>query len=155
MTENREGHTATLLPNGTVLVAGGGINARGTVGAEIYHPNVLIPAPVLFSLSGDGRGAGAIWNAQTGQIASAGNPNYAEPKGSRMKLDSVGWREECWRTECSLRWATVLLIVIHTGFDIVLGGDSSDHKQSRRRPVSCSGGNRVEVQLSSCCARAG
>ena len=77
MTENREGHTATLLANGTVLVAGGGINARGTVGAEIYHPNVLIPAPVLFSLSGDGRGAGAIWDAQTGQIASAGNPAVA------------------------------------------------------------------------------
>ena len=77
MTENREGHTARLLPDGTVLVAGGGINARGTVGTEIYYPNVLIPAPVLFSLSGDGRGQGAIWHAQTGQIASAGNPAVA------------------------------------------------------------------------------
>jgi uncharacterized protein (TIGR03437 family) len=66
-----------LLPDGTVLVAGGGINARGTVGTEIYHPNALIPAPVLFSLSGDGRGQGAIWHAQTGQIASAGNPAVA------------------------------------------------------------------------------
>jgi hypothetical protein len=73
MTENRGVHTATLLPDGTVLLAGGGINARGTVGAEIYHPNVLIPAPLLFSLSGDGLGQGAIWHAQTGQIASTGN----------------------------------------------------------------------------------
>jgi hypothetical protein len=73
MTENRERHTATVLLDGTVLVAGGGINGRGSLGAEIYHPNVLIPAPLLFSLSGDGRGQGAIWHAQTGQIASADN----------------------------------------------------------------------------------
>jgi uncharacterized protein (TIGR03437 family) len=38
----------------------------------------LIPAPVLFSLSGDGRGQGAIWYAQTGQTASGGNPAVAE-----------------------------------------------------------------------------
>src|SRR5712692_9145992 len=77
MVENREGHTATLLPDGTVLIAGGGINSFGTASAEIYHPNVLIPAPVLFSLSGNGRGQGAIWHAQTVQTASAGNPAVA------------------------------------------------------------------------------
>jgi hypothetical protein len=76
MTENRERHTATVLPDGTVLVAGGGINGLGTVGAEIYHPNVLIPAPVLFSLSGDGRGQGAIWHAD-GRIASSDTPAIA------------------------------------------------------------------------------
>src|SRR5262249_28161615 len=31
-------------------------------------------APVLFSMSGDGQGQGAIWHAQTGQIATADNP---------------------------------------------------------------------------------
>jgi uncharacterized protein (TIGR03437 family) len=75
----RSGHTATLLTDGTVLVAGGqdaGGLIAGTT-AEIYRPEVLIPAPVLFSLSGDGRGQGAIWNAQTGQIVSAANPGVA------------------------------------------------------------------------------
>jgi uncharacterized protein (TIGR03437 family) len=32
---------------------------------------------VLFSLSGDGRGQGAIWHAATGQIASSQNPAVA------------------------------------------------------------------------------
>ncbi len=77
MAENREGHTATLLPDGTVLIAGGGINLFGTATAEIYHPNVLIPAAVLFSLSRDGRGQGAVWHAMTGQVASANNPAIA------------------------------------------------------------------------------
>jgi uncharacterized protein (TIGR03437 family) len=42
--------------------------------AELYAPAVLVPAPVLFSTSGDGKGQGAIWHAQTGQIATADNP---------------------------------------------------------------------------------
>ena len=64
---------ATLLLDGSVLITGGGGNGKGS--AEIFHPAVLIPAPLLFSLSGDGRGHGAIWNPATGQIAaSPGNP---------------------------------------------------------------------------------
>ena len=64
-------HTATLLLDGTVLVAGGEWSAGS---AEIYRPAVPIPAPALFSLSGDGGGQGAIWHAITGEIASAANP---------------------------------------------------------------------------------
>ncbi len=75
MTAARQGHTTTLLTDGTVLVAGGTSSARLQIaGAEIYRPGVLTPAQVLFSLSGDGQGQGAVWHAQTGQIASAANP---------------------------------------------------------------------------------
>ena len=82
----REYHTATTLNDGRVLITGG-VSPVGTgftvnvdwiqSSAEIYTPPVLIPAPALFSISDDGRGQGAIWHAQTGQIASADNPAVA------------------------------------------------------------------------------
>jgi hypothetical protein len=62
--------TSTLLPDGTVLIAGGS-------SAELYHPAVLVSAPLLFSLSGDGRGQGAIWHAATVQVVSQGAPAAA------------------------------------------------------------------------------
>ena len=43
----------------------------------------LPPAPVLFSLSGDGQGQGAIWHAGTGKIASSANPATAGDVMSR------------------------------------------------------------------------
>jgi hypothetical protein len=74
MINARFGHTATLLLDGTVLIAGGSAYAPGDdpTRAEIYHPAVLVHAPVLLSLPGDSQGA--ILHAGTAQIASAGNP---------------------------------------------------------------------------------
>ncbi|HUH64119.1 MAG TPA: hypothetical protein VLZ50_14030, partial [Terracidiphilus sp.] len=78
MAAGRSDHTATLLNTGKVLIAGGGggfrIDAPAVATAELYTPATLIPAPILFSVSGDGRGQGAIWNAATGQIVSPENP---------------------------------------------------------------------------------
>lgn len=65
-------HTSTLLSDGTVLIAGG--SAFSTSSAELYHPAVLVPAPLLLALSGDGRGPGAILHAATEQIVSPDNP---------------------------------------------------------------------------------
>jgi hypothetical protein len=59
--------TSTLLPDGTVLIAGGS-------SAELYHPAVLVSAPSLFSLSGNGKGQGAIWHAASGQVISQDAP---------------------------------------------------------------------------------
>jgi hypothetical protein len=73
MSTARSSHTATLLNDGSVLIAGGSTSLT----ADIYHPPVLIAAPALFSLSGDGQGQGAIWHVQTGQLASADTPAVA------------------------------------------------------------------------------
>ncbi len=83
MTASRAGHTATLLNNGDVLLAGGyayggiGIYQGATASAELYHPASPSAAPTLFSLSGDGKGQGAIWHATTGQLVSPQSPATA------------------------------------------------------------------------------
>jgi hypothetical protein len=70
--------TATLLPDGTVLIAGGSADCSGcaTSSAELYRPPVLAPAPVLLSFSAKG-GQGAIQDASTYQIVSPSNPAVA------------------------------------------------------------------------------
>jgi hypothetical protein len=73
----RAEHTATLLRDGTVLIAGGSIPGNETSSAELYHPTVLVPVPLLFSLSGDGSGPGAIWHGTTGQVVSTAAPAVA------------------------------------------------------------------------------
>jgi uncharacterized protein (TIGR03437 family) len=70
MVSGRSGQTATLLPDGTVLLAGG-----YTSTAEIYHPAVLVPSPVLYSLPGGMQGA--IWHNTTGELASPSSPAVA------------------------------------------------------------------------------
>ena len=80
MTTSRHDHTATLLSNGKVLVTGGlGPSPRTSVlaSAEVFSPPSAKPAPVLFSLSGDGLGQGAILHAGTAQLASSDNPAAA------------------------------------------------------------------------------
>ena len=77
-TQSMEGHRSTLLPDGTVLLTGGFRCCGASIdSAELYIPATLVPAPVLFSLSGNGQGQGAIWHAQTGRIASADDPAVA------------------------------------------------------------------------------
>ena len=83
---NRWSHTATLLNDGRVLIAGGesfvGTFSPGSSqgrtdtlsSAELYTPAVLAGPPVLLSLSDDGKGQGAIQHADNYQVVSRNNP---------------------------------------------------------------------------------
>jgi hypothetical protein len=90
MESGRVNQQATLLDDGRVLITGGmspDANPRALASAELYTPLVLVPAPVLFSLSGDGQGQGAIWHSATGQLADATNPAVA---GEAMSMYTTG-----------------------------------------------------------------
>jgi hypothetical protein len=93
MTTPRELHTATVLNDGRVLIAGGlsyggiGIFFGSLASAELYEPAVLVPGPVLFSLSGDGRGQGAILHAGTHQVVSPSDPAIA---GEALEIYGTG-----------------------------------------------------------------
>ena len=84
MTAARETHTATVLVEGRVLLAGGvsyggiGIFHGGIGSAELYTPDPLVPAPALVSSAGDGRGQGAIFHAGTRHLATPDDPAAAD-----------------------------------------------------------------------------
>lgn len=87
----RYSHTATLLKNGTVLIAGGlGVttspcgNSYPTL-AEVYTPNSVAPPPVLLSVSEGGQGA--ILHGSTQQLVSPGNPAVA---GEALEIYGTG-----------------------------------------------------------------
>jgi len=72
----RAQHTSTLLPDGTVLLAGGwtGTAVMGT--ADIYRPPVLTPSPVLFSVPNTD-GQGAIVHTASYGLATSADPAVA------------------------------------------------------------------------------
>jgi hypothetical protein len=80
----RSSHTATLLGDGRVLIAGGvsyggiGIFQGSLATAELYTPDALVPAARLVSVSGDGRGQGTIFHAGTRHVATPGDPAAAD-----------------------------------------------------------------------------
>jgi uncharacterized protein (TIGR03437 family) len=93
MISPRFAHTATLLPDGTVLIAGGTANGSVSPGAraEVYHPAVLVPAPMLLSLAGDGRGQGAILHASTHRVVSPSDPAAA---GDALEVYATGLSDD-------------------------------------------------------------
>jgi hypothetical protein len=96
-------HSATLLNSGQVLITGGSNSPQGyplyrpqdLSTAELYNPPRMTSAPVLFSLSGNGKGQGAIWDGVTGQVASSSTPAKAGEVLSMYTTALIGWRKSC------------------------------------------------------------
>ena len=96
MAARRETHTATLLNDGRVLIAGGvfweiGIFPETLLSAELYTPDVLVPAPALVSLTGDGHGQGAIFHSGTSYVAAPADPAAA---GEQVDIHCTGLSNE-------------------------------------------------------------
>jgi hypothetical protein len=97
MAARRELHTATLLNDGRVLVAGGltftylaPVPYVYLASADLYTPAVTIPAPALLSISGDARRQGAILHADTHQVVSSSNPAVS---GEALEIYATGLTE--------------------------------------------------------------
>jgi hypothetical protein len=84
----RTGHSATLLPDGSVLLAGGNQSFFNSVylsSAEVYHPANLAATLVLYSLPGTSQGA--ILHAGTNRVVSADDPAVA---GEALEIYGAG-----------------------------------------------------------------
>jgi hypothetical protein len=83
MTAARETHTATLLKDWRVLLAGGvsyggiGLFYGRLATADLYTPRILVPAPTVLTVSGDSSRPGAIVHAATGRLVTADDPAVA------------------------------------------------------------------------------
>jgi hypothetical protein len=83
----RYAHRATLLHDGRVLITGGVSHIVVLASAELYTPPVLVSPPVLLSLSGDGKGQGAILHAGTPQVVSSENRAFV---GEALEIYCTG-----------------------------------------------------------------
>jgi Galactose oxidase, central domain len=100
----RDGHTATLLPNGKVLVAGGAENSNTELYdpatgawspsgsneiARIYHTATLLPNGMVLVAGGSSSGNSAeLYNPATGQWTPTGNLNTARYSHTATLLPS-------------------------------------------------------------------
>jgi hypothetical protein len=103
MNSARSQHSATLLPNGKVLIAGGALNNEALISAELYDPAtsvftptgnmtrpragnfaMLLPTGAVLITGADGTGSESseLYNPQTGTFTSTGSCSVGYNSGS-------------------------------------------------------------------------
>jgi len=88
MSQSQEGHRATLLADGTVLLSGGWVCCGfGIAEAQLYVPAVLSQSPRLLTNAGEGSGQGAILHAGSDRAVSAADPAVA---GEAIEIYATG-----------------------------------------------------------------
>jgi len=95
----RTGHSATLLLDGSVLLAGGNqsfVNSTYLNSAEVYRPANVAPAPVLYSLQATSQGA--ILHAGTNRVVSVSDPAVA---GEALEIYGAGLTNPLAQRRCA------------------------------------------------------
>jgi hypothetical protein len=105
LTTAREQHTATLLPNGTVLVAGGFNGAMGTgtppsgatlQSAEIFNPATGTFTTTLGTLATPRMDQVAAYDAASNQVLLSGGVVVQTPTGATAPQLFLSGGAECW-----------------------------------------------------------
>ena len=87
----RDGHTATLLPNGTVLVAGGS-DGENSVADPLLTAELYDPSTGMWTTTGDmpeGGGRHTATLLQSGQVLVVGS-SYGNPRAAELYDPSTG-----------------------------------------------------------------
>jgi galactose oxidase-like protein/Kelch motif protein len=122
MTTPRGRHTATLLPNGTVLVVGGGIGEASVASAELYDPGTGVWTPA--GSMGVGRGGHAATLLLDGKVLVAGGQGSADDRSAELYDPGTG----SWTTTGSMiaPRGSLAATVLGNGHVLVVGPGDND-----------------------------
>jgi hypothetical protein len=129
MHDARQEHTATLLLDGRVLVAGGTVNAISLTSAELYDPNTGVWS--LTGSLGDGRVSHTATLLRDGRVLVAGGLDYGPPqrvlRSAELYDPATGTWSQTGRMAVAREWHTATLL---PDGKVLVAGGGTVHEQS-------------------------